>query len=386
MAAAERVGDARLDLRVRQPGRRRTARRPLRQRADHAAGGPRRRGGRRGGGGRGDHRTAAPLRSGGAGGPSGAGFLGRAEPLEQAGVDRVEERRRAGSSRSAPCRNRRRACATYSRSCARVSPTKNSRRSSAIVVLGRRARPGRRSGSSPSSQPTRNTTGNSRPLAACRVSSVTASARGSSASTSAPVASCGQERVQVVAAALGQRREHLDGRPHVARARRAPAPSRWRREPFGQHLPGQPYPGGQRPAEPVGEPQLAGDRRHAGPVPQPVVRALLHRDAGPGQRVDDRPRPARRCGTARRCRRRRPGVRRSRRSGRSRASGATGRRPGRRPYGRRSRPRRRRSGRVAADQRRLRVEPGRVQPAAPDQRRSARSPAPRRPGSARDER
>ena len=72
-----------------------------------------------------------PLRSGRSWRSFGRRLLGRAQPLEQAGVDRVEERRRA----AAPARRRAGTAGaralTYSRSWARVSPTKNSRRSSA---------------------------------------------------------------------------------------------------------------------------------------------------------------------------------------------------------------------------------------------------------------
>ena len=44
----------------------------------------------------------------------------------------------------------------------------------------------------------------------------------------------------------------------------------------------------ERTAEAVRVPQLPGDDLHAGAVPQTVVRALLHRHAGPRQRLDDR--------------------------------------------------------------------------------------------------
>ena len=64
--------------------------------------------------------------------------------LEQPRIDRVEEPGRR-ISRSAPRQNRRRAWLTNSRSCARVSPTKNSRRSSASArgLVGGPSRPER---------------------------------------------------------------------------------------------------------------------------------------------------------------------------------------------------------------------------------------------------
>src|SRR6266581_3549598 len=86
------------------------------------------------------------------------------------------------SAASAPCLVRRAAAVSSSRSRALVIPTNSSRCSSAAS-----AGPASSSGSRPRSQPARNTTSNSRPLAPCRVSSVIASARGSSASVSAPV-------------------------------------------------------------------------------------------------------------------------------------------------------------------------------------------------------
>ena len=258
------------------------------------------------------------------------------------------------------------------------------------VVLGRRA-PGQRSGSSPSSQPTRNTTGNSRPFAACRVSSVTASARGSSASTSAPVASCLQElRPGRRRSAAASGSQQVDRGPDVARrsrpVRRRPASGaayRWASTCAGQLAPGAAE---RAAAAPPAKPQLAGDRRDAGPVAQPVVRALLHRDAGPGQRLDDRRRPARRCGRARRCRRTTAAASapRASRPGRSRATGATGRRPARRSYAAtKSASSATDAGRVHA---RPAAPPGRAGPGragGPVPATSARSPARRRRGSAR---
>ena len=67
-------------------------------------------------------------------------------------------------------------------------PTNSRRRSSAGSGRSSGAAPGSHSGSNPHSQQARKTTSNSSPLAACRVSSAIASARGSRASTSAPSA------------------------------------------------------------------------------------------------------------------------------------------------------------------------------------------------------
>ena len=76
--------------------------------------------------------------------------------------------------------------AQSSRVLARVIPTNSSLRSSARSAAAAGAAPGIQSGSRPCSQPARKTTSNSRPLAACRVSRVIASARGSRVSASAP--------------------------------------------------------------------------------------------------------------------------------------------------------------------------------------------------------
>jgi hypothetical protein len=93
--------------------------------------------------------------------------------------------------------------------------------------------------------------------------------------------------------AAGRRRsagpagEQLDRRP-TSSGRPRQEPSSGRGEPLGEHLPGQPDPGDAASRPAPGVPQLAGDGAHPGPVPQPVVRALLHRDVRPGQRVHDR--------------------------------------------------------------------------------------------------
>ena len=140
--------------------------------------------------------------------------------------------------------------------------------------------------------------------------------------------------------------------------------------PLGQHLRGQLDPGRERAAQAVGVPQLAGDHLHAGPVPQPVVRPLLHRHAGPGQRVHDR--PGLRVGAVehrdvrerQRARRDRAGVdparvQRAVRQAADQLVDGTHHEVGLVGDA---------AGEVAADQRRLRVEPGRVEPPAADQR------------------
>ena len=94
----------------------------------------------------------------------------------------------------------------------------------------------------------------------------------------------GQEPVQVVAAARGQRGEQLQ-----RLGRLAPAVGRGAR-------PGGPpasAAGPRSPAGPAGEPGSRRARtraRTAGRSPQPVVRALLERHAGPAQRLGQRPR------------------------------------------------------------------------------------------------
>ena len=364
LAAAERVGDARVDLRVREPGRRRAARRAVRRRTDHPAWSSAarcwsrpwrswcppngraaqiRRSWRSFGRRRLGRRRAART------GP--ASIASRNGVGRQLALRAVPEPPRARASRTAgpgPGSARRRTAAAP-----------RPRRPSVGVE------PGQRSGSSPSSQPTRNTTGNSRPFAACRVSSVTASARGSSASTSAPVASCLQERARRSSPhrwASGS--QQVDGRPDVLRARRrVGAVQRRRGEPLGQHLR---RPARTRAASDPPSPSACRSSRaiapHPGPVAQPVVRALLHRDAGPGQRLDDRRRPARRCGRARRCRRTDscPAAPPASRPGPSRTSGATGRRPARRSSGPRSPPRPRRD--AAGVAARPAAPPGRAGP------------------------
>ena len=97
-----------------------------------------------------DDRT---VRSGGAGGPWG-GAARLAEPFEQARVDRRRGTATGGTRAPTPCRYRRAAWLTYSRSCARVRPTKNSRRSSAIASsVGRRARASAAAAARPRSRP-----------------------------------------------------------------------------------------------------------------------------------------------------------------------------------------------------------------------------------------
>ena len=159
LAAAERADVARVDLRVREPGRRRAARRAVRRRADHPAGGARRRGGGRGRGARGVHRTAAPAQIR----RSWRSFGRRSSVAPSRSNRPASIASRNGVRAAAPARRRGgTACAratTYSRSWARVSPTKNSRRSSATAsssgwarragaaaAARPRSRPGRRPG------------------------------------------------------------------------------------------------------------------------------------------------------------------------------------------------------------------------------------------------
>ena len=134
-----------------------------------------------------------------------------ATPLEQAGVDRGEERRRAACSRSAPYRTRRRAWLRYSRSWARVSPTKNSRRSSATSSSSAGARAGqaqRQQAVLAADQE------HHRELQALRgvqgQQRRPPRARGSSASTSAPVAISARNRGRSSPHRCGQRREQVD--------------------------------------------------------------------------------------------------------------------------------------------------------------------------------